>query len=197
MMKKTLATILATVCALSLLAGCSGNGNNSSSSSTGSTSSSTSSSSTSSMPSNVALKDVHEAVKKAYGEDYLPSMEIPKEQLAEVYKLTTDNIEEVIAEGPMISTHVDQFIAIKAKEGKGADVEKELNAYRDTLVNDSMQYPMNQGKVKASEVFRNGDYVFFVMLGKIDEGENDESGALEFAKNEVKKGVDAIKDLFK
>ena len=37
----------------------------------------------------------------------------------------------------MISAHVDTFIAIKAKEGKGEEVEKALTSYRDYLINDS------------------------------------------------------------
>ena len=45
------------------------------------------------------------------------------------------------------------------------EVESALNAYRDSLVNDTMQYPMNLGKIQASRVERIGDYVCFVQLG--------------------------------
>jgi len=40
-----------------------------------------------------------------------------------------------------------------------------LTAYRDNLVNDTMQYPMNVGKIQASEVKSIGNYVCFVQLG--------------------------------
>ena len=39
----------------------------------------------------------------------------------------------------MISVHVDTFVAIRAKEGKGGDVEKLLGDYRTRLVEESMQ----------------------------------------------------------
>lgn len=50
----------------------------------------------------------------------------------------------------MISTFVETFIGVQAKDGKGDDVEAALNAYRDRLVGDTMQYPMNIAKIQAS-----------------------------------------------
>ena len=61
--------------------------------------------------------------------------------------------------------HVDTLLIIHAKDGKVEEVENALNAYRDSLVNDTMQYPMNLGKIQASRVERIGDYVCFVQLG--------------------------------
>ena len=58
-----------------------------------------------------------------------------------------------------------EALIIHAKDGKVEDVENALNAYRDSLVNDTMQYPMNLGKIQASRVERIGDYVCFVQLG--------------------------------
>ena len=97
--------------------------------------------------------------------NYIPSMPLENEMLTEIYGLDMEDIEKVIAEGPMISNHVDTFIAVQAKEGKGEDVETALNKYRDTLVTDTMQYPMNVAKINASRVYRDGDYVFFSILG--------------------------------
>lgn len=111
----------------------------------------------------------YEAVKKAMGENYIPSAPIDATQLSEVYGVSEELIENVIAEGPMISVNVDTFIAVKAKEGKGEDVEKALNAYRDVLVADTMQYPMNLAKIQASKVIRDGDYVYFTLVGGIYE----------------------------
>jgi len=94
-----------------------------------------------------------------------------------------------------MSAHVDTFIGIKAKEGKADAVEADLNAYRDNVVENSMQYPMNEEKVKASEVVRKGDYVFFVMLGQIpDETITDTA---TFAKEQMQIGLDKIEELFK
>ena len=70
------------------------------------------------------LSDIVQAVKDAYGENYLPSMEITEDMMSDIYGVNMDNVDEFIAEAPAISAHVDTFIAVKAKEGKGEEVEK-------------------------------------------------------------------------
>src|SRR5699024_2658659 len=105
------------------------------------------------------------AVKNAYGESYLPSMDLTAEDLDARYGLKADDYDEALGQVAMISTQVDTFVAVKAKEGKADAVVSALNAYRDDLVNNSMQYPMNVPKVNVSQVYQNGNYVFFIMLG--------------------------------
>jgi len=143
------------------------------------------------------LQQAYDAVKEAYGENYIPSMMMEEQQLSEVCKINMENVESYIAEGPAMSGHVDTFIAIKAVEGKGEDVEKDLTSYQAYLQNDALQYPMNLAKVNASQVARHGDYVFFVMLGAFDErSEVTEEQELEFAQEQTKIGVDVIAGLF-
>ena len=124
------------------------------------------------------LADVVQAVKDAYGENYLPSTPLDEQMLTDIYGLDMENVEEVIGEAPMISAHVDTFIAVKAKEGKGEAVEKELQEYLDYVVENSVNYPMNVAKVQAAKVVRHGDYVFYVMLGGYDD-RTDVSGRRE------------------
>lgn len=146
----------------------------------------------------VDLEKVHQAVKDVYGENYIPSAPYDAQTFQDLFGVSEDLYEEFIAEGPMISVHVDTFAAVKAKEGKGGDVEEQLNAYRTRLVEDSVQYPMNMSKVEASQVVRHGDYVFFVMLGTAsDEAmEEGEEAALQSAQEENQKAVDAIGAFF-
>lgn len=146
----------------------------------------------------VDLEKVHQAVKDVYGENYIPSAPYDAQALNDLFGVSEDLYEEFIAEGPMISVHVDTFAAIKAKEGKGGDVEKLLNDYRTRLVEDSLQYPMNMSKVEASEVVRHGDYVFFVMLGTAsnESVEAGEEAELKSAQEENGKAIDAIDAFF-
>ena len=99
--------------------------------------------------------------------------------------MTADMYEEFFGEMPMISTNVDTLIVIKAKEGQAEAVEGVLNAYRENLVNDTMQYPMNLGKIQASEVKTIGNFVCFVQLG------GDVMDALEQGDEEVIKHCQA------
>ena len=110
------------------------------------------------------MTGIRQAVVDAIGDNYFPQMSIPAEFL-EGFGLTADLYEEFFGEMPMISTNVDTLIVIKAAEGKLEAVQGVLNAYRENLVNDTMQYPMNLGKIQASEVKTIGNYVCFVQLG--------------------------------
>jgi len=110
------------------------------------------------------MTGIRQAVVDALGENYWPQMAMPAEFL-EGFGLTSDMYDEFFGEMPLISTNVDTLIIIKAKEGQVAAVEEVLNAYRENLVNDTMQYPMNVGKIQASEVKTFGNFVCFVQLG--------------------------------
>ena len=81
------------------------------------------------------------------------------------FGITADMYDDYMAEMPMISTNVDTLIVVKPKEGQVQAVEDALNAYRNMMVEDTMQYPMNVGKIQASRIERIGDYVCFVQLG--------------------------------
>ena len=85
---------------------------------------------------------------------------------------------------------------MRAKPGKGETVAGAMWQYRDNLVTNSMQYPMNMPKVNASTVHVVGDHVFFLMLGAYNENmDATEEEALAFAQDQVKLGLDAIEGL--
>lgn len=108
---------------------------------------------------------VKTAVTDTLGENYWPNSPVMPDMLETFFGISSDMYDDYLAETPMISTNVDTLIVIKAKEGQAEAVEEALNAYRDTNVNDTLQYPMNVGKIQASRVERIGDYVCFVQLG--------------------------------
>ena len=111
------------------------------------------------------MENIKKAVTDALGENYWPNTAIPAEMLEGSFGITADMYDDYMAEMPMISTNVDMLIVVKPKEGQLQAVEEALNAYRDMMVEDTMQYPMNVGKIQASRIERIGDYVCFVQLG--------------------------------
>lgn len=115
----------------------------------------------------VDLDVLVDAIKKAYGDEYLPNMRVENEMLESPYGLTEDLYQEVFVEVPAISAQSDILIAVKVADGKQEEVVKTLNDYRDYLLNDAMQYPMNQLKLQASRVIEREGFVFFVSLGVI------------------------------
>lgn len=148
--------------------------------------------------SKVTVDEVLNAIKAAYGEDYRPNMEIDAEMLKTEFGLTSDMYKEVKAELPMIGTHADRVVIVKAAEGKAENVEAALITAKENKINDTLQYPMNIAKINATKVVRNGEFVAFLLVGAINENmDANEEEAKKFAEKEVEKGVKAFNDLFK
>lgn len=129
----------------------------------------------------VTMAEIKEALVSSLGEDYWPDTEIPEDMLKDIYGISADLYEEYYGETPMISTNVDTVLVIKAKEGQVEAVEEALNAYRDAMVADTMQYPMNVGKIQASRIESFGQYVCFVQLGAdtMDAMDNGDDAVIE------------------
>ncbi len=117
----------------------------------------------------IDLNALHTEIKNAYGDSYLPAAPMEGTDLNARYGLTSDMYTEIIAEFPMISVNVDEFVAIHAAEGKAEDVKSALETYQKALQENTMQYPINVPKIQASQVISHGDYIFFVMLSFMDE----------------------------
>ena len=78
----------------------------------------------------VELSDVLEAVKQAYGNDYIPGMDYDAQAMEELFGIGKDQYEAFFAQGPMISVHVDTFIGVQAKAGQADAVEQALLDYQ-------------------------------------------------------------------
>lgn len=147
--------------------------------------------------SDVTVDDILNAIKAAYGDNYLPNMEITPELLEAEFGLTPDMYEAVKAEQPMMSTHADRVVIVKAKEGKADDVEAALINARENKINDTLQYPMNLPKINAAKVVRNSNFVCFLLVGSINDNmDSSAEDAKQFAEDEVAKAVNAFNGLF-
>ncbi len=145
----------------------------------------------------ITAESIANAIKTAYGKNYLPNMQMDAEMIAAKFGIEADSYTEIYAESPMIGAHPDTLVIVKPAEGKPEEVKGKLDAYREQLVNDTMQYPMNIAKINASQVVVKGDYAAFILLGAINENENasDEEQA-KFAEEQEKIGVDAFNKCF-
>ena len=142
-----------------------------------------------------ALQSAKKAVTDALGDNYWPDSEIPEEMLNDTFGISADLYDAYLGESPMISVNVDTLLIIHAKDGKVEDVENALNAYRNHLVNDTMQYPMNLGKIQASRIERVGDYVCFVQLGadtSVAEEQGDEA-VITYCQEQNELALEAIR----
>lgn len=142
-----------------------------------------------------SMEELKNAVVEVLGENYWPNTVVEEEMFGDMFGVTPDMYEEFFAETPMISTNVDTLVIVKAKEGQVEAVETALNNYRDTMINDTMQYPMNVGKIQASRIETFGNYVCFVQLGAdvsdvLDQGDE---AVITKCQEENEKALEAIR----
>lgn len=110
------------------------------------------------------INSIRQTLVEVLGEDYWPDMQIDPEYLEE-YGLYSDIYDVFYGEMLKDTTNADTLIIIGAKEGMVEEAEEVLNRYREALVADIDQYPMNAGKIQASRIETIGNYVCFVQLG--------------------------------
>lgn len=142
-----------------------------------------------------SLMYLRDAVAEALGEDYWPDSVMEPEYVQDLYGLKPDMYEDIFVETPMIGTNVDTLIIVQAKKDRVEDVEKVLNTYREGEINNTMQYPMNIGKVQASRIETIGNYVFFIQLGgsSVDAEEEGEEKVMELSREQNEKALEAIR----
>lgn len=140
------------------------------------------------------MQALRDAVAAELGDDYWPNMEMPAEILKSQYGLTEDMYEDYMGEMPMMSAHVDTLLIVKAKEGQADEVKGTLEDYRINLLKNSMQYPMNMGKVQASKVDSEGDYVYFVLLGGdvTEVAEKGDEAVIAYCREQNEKVIDIL-----
>lgn len=124
---------------------------------------------------------------------------MPAEYIYGYFPVDKALVESAYGEMPMISVNADQLIVMKAVNGKGAQLETAMKQARDKYVEEARPYPKDIAKLNASRVVRSGDYVAFIMLGAMDEVNDDISSdaAQKFAQEQVAIGVRAFQNAAK
>lgn len=142
-----------------------------------------------------SLMYLRDAAAEALGEDYWPDSVMEPEYVQDLYGLKPDMYEDIFVETPMIGTNVDTLIIVQAKKDRVEDVEKALNTYREGEINNTMQYPMNIGKVQASRIETIDNYVLFIQLGgsSVDAEEEGEEKVMELSREQNEKALEAIR----
>lgn len=139
---------------------------------------------------------LRQSIADAYGENYLPNMSMSEELLESEFGLSRDMYDDIIAEMPTVGFHPDRLIILKPKQGRENEVKQALETARETLAEDSVQYPVNAAKVNAAKVLEHDGYYCFMLLGKPDDLSEDEEQAAQFADEQISIGVKAFEDFF-
>lgn len=141
------------------------------------------------------------AVKKVYGENYLPNMKLTKSEIKDRYAVASSWYASAYAEVPMMSAHVDELVIFKAKNASSKKkIVKALKNYQAKLKKDTMQYPMNLLKIQGCQVYTNENYVCFFMLGQVSQSVQENGTDEQIIKayqQQNKKAANAVKKALK
>lgn len=138
------------------------------------------------------------AVKKAYGDDYLPAYLLGESEIKDRYGVSGSWYASSYAEVPLMTAHVDELVIFKAKnKDSGKKILKALKKYQKQLKESTLNYPMNQLKIQASRVYKNGDYICFIMLGRISSQTEENGGEEDIIKAYQKQNNKAVKAIKK
>ena len=138
------------------------------------------------------LLDFYEAVKDAYGDDYIPGEMLNEDDFEKIFGVEAKDTAAYFAEVSVLNGRADTFVGIESKEGEAGNIEDELSAYRKRLVESADLYPEDTARINASEVYRIGNYVFFILLGNTEMEEADGQDQYGFAEAQVQRGIKAI-----
>lgn len=98
-------------------------------------------------------------------QNYYPDMAVEAEQLEEIFGITSEMYKDFLGEVCQDGTNVDTLLIIEAKDDKVEAVQEAMFAYRDAKEKATLEDSRNIGKVRASRIETNGNYVSFVQLG--------------------------------
>lgn len=144
---------------------------------------------------NYSLEDMYNEIKDTYGERYYPNQKIEADELEETFGIGDDLYDNFIADRVTGDEAPDTLVIIEAKEGKEDEVKQKLEDYRQKLLDDA-NWAESKEKIEASKVYSNGRYVFYVMLGDVEDDTLSGEGLMEALGKEVDKGIDAIRNFF-
>ena len=145
----------------------------------------------------VACSDIVAAVAEALGDAYWPDTDMPPEYLEDMLGMSADLYVDGAGQTPMISTNVDTLIVVKAKPEERDRVTRLVREYQEALQQDTMQYPVNLGKIQASEVEVLGNYVCFIQLGADTSTLEEEEDVIEQCKAANEKAAEVIRQKLK
>lgn len=160
----------------------------------------------------VVLADIFEAVKNSYeyfAADMLMNASNPDElamidmmvwvpnENGDGVGLSADLYDEYVAAVPMIGFNPDIFLAVKAKDGKLADVQAFMESLKAQKNDPMNNYPSNLPRQQAIRIETYGNYVFFYTVGMPNDTETDEATLLEYYNEQNQIASDVIAGFFK
>lgn len=142
----------------------------------------------------IPMSKIKNEVVNILGENYWPDKQLTVAELRTETGITEEMYDDFLAEKMNIETDIDIMIILKAKAEYLPEIEKMLNAYRDSLLVKYRERPQELGKVQASRIEVIEPYICFVQLGADTEAaiEKGDEEVIALCQQENERAVDII-----
>lgn len=141
---------------------------------------------------NLTLKDLSEVVSRAIREEYWPNEIMEEAVIQEKLGITKDQYEDCFFEYTHLKDNLDQFIIIEYEDNELENVQIALEKYRDNLIVEHQDQPINYAKANASRIEVIDEYICLVLLGgDLEHIENEEERML-ICQEQNEKAIDML-----
>lgn len=141
---------------------------------------------------NLTLKDLSEAVSRAIKEEYWPNEVMEEAEIQKKLGITKDQYDDCYFEYTHLKDNLDQFIIIEYEDNELENVQIALEKYRDNLIVEHQNQPINYAKANASRIEVIDEYICLVLLGgDLEHIENEEERML-ICQEQNEKAIDML-----
>lgn len=147
--------------------------------------------------SEITPASIEKAIADAVGsENYLCDTDIEESWLKNSFGLDLSKVKSYVAKQNAISAiNLDTVIILETEDGYADTAVELLNESYSGAVSYIRQYAFGVGKVMNARIYKEGNYVMYILAGANYEG-NDAEKEDEFAVSEYKKIDDALNSIF-
>lgn len=147
--------------------------------------------------SEITPASIEKAIADAVGsENYLCDTDIEESWLKNSFGLDLSKVKSYVAKQNAISAvNLDTVIILESEDGYADTAVELLNESYSGAVSYIRQYAFGVGKVMNARIYKEGNYVIYILAGASYEG-NDAEKEDEFAVSEYKKIDDALNSIF-
>lgn len=112
------------------------------------------------------IQNVAQALKETYGILYAPDTQMQNDEnyMKDTLGLDASWYDAAYVEIPGMSFGADKFVMIHPTEGNLENVQNALNAFKQTQIEDTFQYPSTLAQRQAAAVETIGDYVCYMIF---------------------------------
>lgn len=143
----------------------------------------------------ITLKELGGAVASVLQDSYWPNQEMEESEIEEKLGITKDQYKNCYFEYAHLKDNLDQLVLVQCKDKEISNVAFALEKYRDDLIMNHQNQPINYAKANASRIEIIDEYVCFVLLGGNLDVVEEEENRMAYCTEQNEKAIDTLEKI--